>query len=81
MFVSNFHSFEAGIAKFQLQMTKNMSIWPSAELNYLTINSASTTNYLWINPYSAGIDLSRQNLKSVDPLIVRVKIFKMAVNP
>ena len=33
------------------------------------------------NPYSAGIDFSRQNLTKVDPRTVRVKIFLMAVDP
>ena len=35
-----------------------------------------------VNPYSAGIDFSHQNLTSkVDPRTVRVKIFLMAVDP
>ena len=35
-----------------------------------------------VNPYSAGIDFSRQNLTSiVDPRTVRINIFLMAVDP
>ena len=35
-----------------------------------------------LNPYSAGIDFSRQNLKSkVDPLTVRINIFMLALYP
>ena len=33
-----------------------------------------------LNPYSAGIDFSRQNLTSVD-VTIKVKIFIMAVDP
>ena len=37
---------------------------------------------MMINPYSAGIDFSRQILTTkVDPRTVRVKIFIMAVDP
>ena len=37
-----------------------------------------------INPYSAGIDFSRENLKSVDKVYlrtVRVEIYLMTLNP
>ena len=41
------------------------------------VHTAST-----VNPYSAGIDFSRQNLTTkVDPRAVRVKILLMAVDP
>ena len=36
-----------------------------------------------LNPYSAGIDFSRQNLtpSKMNPRSVRIKIFQMAVDP
>ena len=57
------------------------------------------TSYIWaqywgniaaisesVNPYSAGIDFSHQNLRQilttkVDPRTVRVEIFLMAIDP
>ena len=39
-------------------------------------------DYQTFNPYSVGIDFSRQNLTSVvNPCTVRVNIFLMAVDP
>ena len=34
-----------------------------------------------VNPYSAGIDFSRQNLSKIDPHTVRVNIFIMVADP
>ena len=46
--------------------------------------SVHITRSVTINPYSAGIDFSRQNLTStskVDPRTVRLIIFLMVVDP
>ena len=53
---------------------------------YDLYNNGTVRNMLYqrviVNPYSAGIDFSRQNLTTkVDPRTVRIKIFIMAVDP
>ena len=49
---------------------------------YYTLVLDKIKSFFLFNPYSAGIDFSRQNLTSkVNPRTARVEIFLMVVDP
>ena len=60
----------------------------SNDINAALMHIEGLKGYKWlivvsderVNPYSAGIDFSRQNLSKIDPRTVRVNIFTMVAD-